>query len=434
MAKGATHVLGIDLGTQTTKVVELQAAGSDVALANLPVIVPTTEGAVQDGQVVDADAAAESLHRALAVARFGTKDAIVSVAGDPMVIVRVGEMARLTGKDLEDAVKFEIGRHSQFGIEELYYDYDILDPADASADSQDIEVLLAAAHEEIVNATVKAVMSAKLLPVGVDVQPLAISRAAVMSVGREAFDQTLCCLHIGATSSAIVMVRKGLTNFIRFLPQAGQAFTAALRTAGLSDTDAAEQIKHAWADVSVLMGMEPGEDSGMFEVSDTSAHEALEPEGDEATLVDLEPSAAAVAAPGAETPPAAKPAAKPAGTARTAEEEQIVENIAAALEQVVSDIATELRRSIDFYRRQHRNEPVDRILLSGGGSMLRGLAELLGSETGVRCQLANPFANMVLFDDSEHTRKYLQELGPVVSIAAGLALRDLIEAPVAVGG
>jgi type IV pilus assembly protein PilM len=351
-----------------------------------------------------------------------------------MVIVRIGEMAKLSGKDLEDAVKFEIGRHSQFGIEELYYDYDILDPDDAPADAQNMEVLLAAAHEEAVNATVKAVMSAKLSPIGVDVQPLAMSRAAVQTIGPEAFDQTVCCLHIGATQSAIIMVRKGLTNFIRFLPQAGAAFTAALRSAGISDAAAAEQIKRAWADVSVLAGMEPSEDSGMFEVSDSSHHDALEPDADEATIVDLEPSAAAVAPPAKSAAPAASQAGAPAAPARSADEQQIVDNIAGALEQVVSDIATELRRSVDFYRRQHRNEPVDRIVLSGGGSLVRGLVELLAGEAGVRCQLANPFAHMLLFDDSEHTRTYLQEVGPIVSLAAGLALRDLIEAPVAVGG
>ena len=431
MAKGATHVLGVDLGTQTTKVVELQLAGQDIALVSLPVIVATAEGAVQDGQVVNADAAADTLREALAVGRFGSKNVIVSVAGDPMVIVRVGEMAKLSGKDLEDAVKFEIGRHSQFGIEELYYDYDILTTDDAPADAQNMEVLLAAAHEEVVNATVKAVMSAKLSPIGVDVQPLALSRAAVQTVGAEGFDQTLCCLHIGASHSVIVMVRKGLTNFIRFLPQAGAAFTAAIRSSGISDLATAEQIKRAWADVSVLAGMEPSEDSGMFEVSDSSRHDALEPEGDEATIVDLEPSAEAVAPPAQAAAPA--PQATASAPVRTAEEQQIVDNIAGALEQIVSDIATELRRSVDFYRRQHRNEPVDRIILSGGGSLVHGLVDLLAAEAGVRCQLANPFANMLLFDDSEHTRLYLQEVGPVVSMAAGLALRDLIEAPVAVG-
>jgi type IV pilus assembly protein PilM len=435
MAKGATHVLGIDLGTQTTKVVELQLSGQDIALPTLPVIVPTAEGAVQDGQVVNADAAAETLRHALSLARFSTKDVIVSVAGDPMVIIRVGEMARLSGKDLEDAVKFEIGRHSQFGIEELFYDYAILDPDDAPADAQNMEVLLAAAHEEVVNATVKAVMSARLAPVGVDVQPLAMARAAAETIGPEAFDQTACCLHVGATYSVIVMVRKGLSNFIRFLPQAGQAFTAALRSSGISDQQTAEYVKRAWADVSVLTGMEPSEESGMFEVSDSSAHEALEPESEDATLVDLEAPAEAVTEPSRSAPPpATAPAPAQPAQVRTAEEQQIVDNIAAALEQIVSDIATEVRRSVDFYRRQHRNEPIDRIVLSGGGALLRGLSDLIASETGIRCQLANPFVNMTLFDDSDQTKAYLQEVGPVVSIAAGLALRDLIEAPVAARG
>lgn len=433
MAKGITHVLGVDPGTQSIKIVELQQTAHGVALVRLPVILPTPEKAIDGGQVSDPNAVAGVLREALRVGQFTVKKAIVSVAGDPMVIVRVTEMARLSGRDLEDAVKFEIGRHSQFGIEDLYYDYDILQPPDAPPDAQKMEVLLAAAHEEVVNNTVNALLRAKLQPVGVDVQPLALTRAALQSVGPQGFDQTICCLHVGATATIIIMVRKGLTNFIRFLPQSSEAMTVAIRRAGVGDALKAEAVKRALADVSVLAGFEGVEEGSVFEVSDTSVVEAATEEAEEATLLDIEqpipPEAEGPPAPKA--PPHVKPSAAPGGTE---EERQAAEALAVALEQPVADLATELRRSIDFYRRQHRNEPVDRVVLSGGGALLRGLVELLAAETGVRCELANPFANMLLFDDSDDLRAYLAQIGPLVTVATGLALRDIIQTPVTAGG
>ncbi|MCX7599080.1 MAG: type IV pilus assembly protein PilM [Armatimonadetes bacterium] len=433
MARGVTHVLGVDPGTQSIKVVELQQTAHGVALVRLPVILPTPEKAVDGGQVSDPNAVAAALREALRIGHFTCKKAVVSVAGDPMVIVRVTEMARLSGKDLEDAVKFEIGRHSQFGIEDLYYDYDILQPRDAPADAQKMEVLLAAAHEEVVNNTVNALLRAKLQPVGVDVQPLALSRAALQSAGLQGFDQTICCLHIGASATMIIMVRKGLTNFIRFLPQSSEAMTVAIRRAGVGDAAKAEAVKRALADVSTLVGFEGADEGSVFEVSDTSLVEAAAEEPEEATLLDIDQTLPE----GVEGPPVPRPAPHAAPSAvpgMTEEERQAADALLTALEQPVADLATELRRSIDFYRRQHRNEPVDRVVLSGGGALLRGLAELLSAETGIRCEMANPFANMLLPDDSEDLKQYLAQIGPLMTVATGLALRDIIQTPVTAGG
>jgi type IV pilus assembly protein PilM len=433
MAKGVSHVLGVDLGTQAVKVVELQQSAQGIALAHLPVVLPTPEKAIDGGQVSDVNVVAATLREAVRVGRFGSRKVLVAVSGDPMVIVRVAEMAKLTGRDLEDAVKFEIGRHSQFGIEDLYYDYSILDPADAPADAQKMEVLLAAAHEDVVNNTVNAVMRAKLQPVGVDIQPLAITRAALQSSGLPGFDQTLCCLHFGATSTAIIMVRKGLTNFIRFLPQSSDAINQAIRRAGIADPLKAEQVKRALADAAVLTGFEGVEEGSTFEVSDSSTGEALGAEPEDATLVDIEgPPAEAAAGPAPKLHAAALQSAAASG--KTDDERHAEEVLATAMEQTVADLAQELRRSVDFYRRQHRNEPVDRVVLSGGGAMLRGLPELLAAETGVRCEPVNPFAGMALHNDSEDVRAYLEQVGPVVAVAAGLALRDLIQVPVAARG
>jgi type IV pilus assembly protein PilM len=443
MAKAATHVLGADIGTRYIKVVELRRQGSDIVLGTDPVIVPTPEGAVDGGQVVDSKLVAEALrYQVLKKARFGTRKTILAVAGDPMVIVRVAEMARLKGRDLEDAIKFEINRHSQFPIEELYYDYAIVEAPDARGEGENMEVLLAAAHEEAVNAAVKGVMDARLQPVGVDVLPLAVARASLLALGEGALSQTLCCVSIGSGSTFIVMVRRGMPNFVRFLPTGGETFTDAVRGAGIADRATAENVKRLLADVSALAGTgEPlgAEDEGsVFEVSDTSAADVLGPEGDEATLLDVEAPPEALDGEAdsllggrAEVPGEISP---PSASKRSPEEQQLADLLVDALEQPVTDLATEIRRSIDFYRRQHRNEPVDRVVLSGGGALITGFDTFLASELGTPVVLCNPFANMVLPQSDEMFVRYLQEIGPIFSSAVGLAARDMIESCIAVTG
>jgi type IV pilus assembly protein PilM len=183
----------------------------------------------------------------------------------------------------------------------------------------------------------------------------------------------------------------------------------------------------------VLAGFEGVEEGSVFEVSESSVVEGAGEEPEEATLLDIEqPIPEEAAAPA--TPRPTSHIAPSAMPGKTEEERQAADALAAALEQPVADLATELRRSIDFYRRQHRNEPVDRVVLSGGGALLRGLAELLAAETGIRCELANPFTGMLLPDESDDLRKYLAETGPLLTVATGLALRDMIQTPVTAGG
>ena len=53
MARGATHVLGLDIGSQAIKAVELKLTGREIRMVGRPVVIPTPEHAVSGGRVVD---------------------------------------------------------------------------------------------------------------------------------------------------------------------------------------------------------------------------------------------------------------------------------------------------------------------------------------------------------------------------------------------
>jgi type IV pilus assembly protein PilM len=90
------------------------------------------------------------------------------------------------------------------------------------------------------------------------------------------------------------------------------------------------------------------------------------------------------------------------------------------------DLAGEVQASLNFYRRQHRNEEIDRILLSGGSAVIPGLGDFIAAETGVTVELADPFAEL-LTDEDRQPGAYLRDIGPTMVVAVGLALRDMVE-------
>jgi type IV pilus assembly protein PilM len=87
-------------------------------------------------------------------------------------------------------------------------------------------------------------------------------------------------------------------------------------------------------------------------------------------------------------------------------------------------LTTELRRSLDFYRRQHRNEAIDRLILAGGSALIPGLADFVVADLAIPTEIANPFAGLVVSDAV--SAEYLRDIGPMCVIAAGLAMRDMV--------
>jgi type IV pilus assembly protein PilM len=445
MGRGATHVLGLDIGAQAIKAVELKLVGGEVRMIGRPAVVPTPEHAVSGGRVVDTAAVSEALADLLSQNGFTTKKVVASVGGDTDVVVRITQVPKMTGKELEEAIQWELERQAPFPVDQAVYDYQPIDRPDAPADAQEMDVLLAVAQEEMVDAHVETIMAAKLAPIAVDVEPLAIARALVDAGGEALSDQTIVIVHMGASNTAILIVRKGLLAFVRTVPTAGAALTAAIRQ-NMADTEAtAERAKRLFANLTGSYAFEESagpqasdgtsqfdavgeaEDTdSVFEVSSSDhvlglgAEPALD---DAATQLEVDTSQA-YALPPDQPVAAAGPVATAAVAAPVpAEVEAVREQIYEAIAQPLLDLATEVRRSLDFYRRGHRDEDIDRIYLSGGSAAIPGLAEFLGAEIGLAVELADPFEHVVV--DEEASDEYLRDVGPMCVIAVGLAMRDM---------
>jgi type IV pilus assembly protein PilM len=453
MARGATHVLGLDIGTQVIKAVELKLAGGEIRLLGRPIVMPTPDHAVSGGRIVDTAALSEALTDLVSRSGFGVKKVIASVGGDTDVVVRIIEVPKMTGKELEEAIQWELERQAPFPVDQAVYDYRPIERDDTPADAQNMEVLLAVAQEEMVDAHVETMMAAKLSPVAIDVEPLAISRALVEAGGDALADQTIVNVHIGASNTAIMIVRKGLLAFVRTIPTAGTALTSAIRQNMAETEQQAEEIKRLFADLTGSYAYEGGSDDSYGAAEDTSSFDAiggLDEDADSvfevsdssqtvdygglgldeaATQLEVDSESQAYALPPDQTapmPPVEAEAQSPVKTPVPPEVEAVQAQVYEAIAQPLIDLATEVRRSLDFYRRNHRNEDIGRILLSGGTASMPGLANFVGGELGMHVEIADSFEHVIV-DDDEVSRAYLRDVSPLCVIAVGLAMRDMLD-------
>src|SRR5436189_1173533 len=93
----------------------------------------------------------------------------------------------------------------------------------------------------------------------------------------------------------------------------------------------------------------------------------------------------------------------------------------------VSDIlALEIQETMDFYRAtvEDGESAVQQILVSGGGSKLKGLVEFLSKRFEMPVEMFDPFRK-IRVDSRGFDPEYMREIVPEMAIAVGLALRGV---------
>jgi type IV pilus assembly protein PilM len=87
-------------------------------------------------------------------------------------------------------------------------------------------------------------------------------------------------------------------------------------------------------------------------------------------------------------------------------------------------ICSEIERSVEYFRSTFGAENINKILLSGGGSLTPGMAVDLGRRLGIETELINPFKKIQVekkvLDPAE-----VERIGPIAAVGVGLALRKV---------
>lgn len=96
------------------------------------------------------------------------------------------------------------------------------------------------------------------------------------------------------------------------------------------------------------------------------------------------------------------------------------------MNNVTEIVAMEIQKTFDFYRATtDDNETViQKILISGGGSKLIGLAQELSQRLELEVEVLDPFRNIKV-DTKKFDPDYLSEIVPEMAVAVGLAVRGV---------
>ncbi len=96
------------------------------------------------------------------------------------------------------------------------------------------------------------------------------------------------------------------------------------------------------------------------------------------------------------------------------------------MNNVTEIVAMEIQKTFDFYRAttEDNQTVVQKILISGGGSKLSGLAQELSRRLELPVEVLNPFRNIKV-DSRKFDAEYIHEIMPEMAVAVGLAVRGV---------
>ena len=384
MVRWQKATVGLDIGSSIVKAVQLRRSGKGIELEKFGIAEIYPGG--------DKKAAAESVRelkiaavrKALQSANISAKQAITAVSGES-IIVRYIQLPDMPEDELKNALKWEAEEYIPFHIDEVNIDSVILGKA---SDGGKVDVLLVSAKKELVSEHIDLVRAVGLTPLIIDVDSFAFLNCFEVNYQPNPTD-VIALINIGAEITSINIYIGGISRFSRDISIAGDTITTSIQSRlGISFVQAEEMKIAAGAPV-------PSEEAEAEGPGESGLLDTIRGTVEKITGEELgEDSQEAIAA-------------------------KMVKNS-------VTNLLSEIRRSIQFFENQANGRVVQRIVLGGGTSKLQNIDKFFANELNLPVEIIDPLRRISVVGkdiDSDALIKAKQMLG----VGIGLALRKVVE-------
>ncbi len=231
--------VGLDIGSRTIKVIELNREGKKFALKaagavgySTPVNIESLKDEKEMGNL------AGVIKKLLSEARISSKDVAISLP-ETQVYTRLMKFPLLNDQEIASAVKWEAEEYIPIPIRDAIVEHRILERQEHSSPPQ-VLVLLVAVLRSQVEKYMKVLGMVNLNVVGVETELMSLVR----SLAPESAPSMI--IDFGAHSTDLAITRNQELFFSRSIPSAGDAFTRAVAQSMGVSQEQAEQYKRTY--------------------------------------------------------------------------------------------------------------------------------------------------------------------------------------------
>lgn len=366
-----TNLVGLDIGSSSVRAVEMRLGrrGKPEILHSYEI--PLPDCAVVRGEILDADSVIEALKQLWTKGGFKGKNVVIG-AGNHSVIVREFKLPKVPLKHIRESLPFQAQSILQLPLDETLLDFY---PTSESVGEKGpvINGLLIAAEKKRILENIKVVEGIGLRVAEVELIPFALNR---ILINRQGITGTVALIDIGATTTSIVVSTNGEPSFVRIISAGGNDATKALQGGLEIGLEAAEALKR-----SLGYQIEGRRDSGFDsnQIQGTGAISIWE----SALATDLRPRE--------------------------------------ILRTVTDELLGGLRNTVNYFNNSRPKDPIMQLILTGGGSQLRGIAATLGQITNLPIKTVDPLSSFTL-PHKKNAKEFI--IGDAMTVSLGLALRN----------
>lgn len=199
-------IVGLDIGTRCIKAVVLEGAEGDYTLTAFA-CEPIIKDAFREREISDFDAVSVALRKVRLALKSKLKPTAIAVAGTSVISKIVHMEPDMTDYELEGQIEVEADSLIPYPLEEVYLDFEEVGMSETHAGK--VNVLLTAAHKDVVDSRATLVREQSFEPKVVDVETYAIGNAIDYFYPHDEDTKQVCCINIGASLLQVCIWKNG---------------------------------------------------------------------------------------------------------------------------------------------------------------------------------------------------------------------------------
>lgn len=233
---------GLDVSDLSVKVFELKENGSRKKISGFGTA-PILRGSVVNGDIINKENVIQSIKKA--IERSGPKrirlKRVVCALPETKVFLRILNVPRMNESELGEAIKWEIEANIPLPIDQVYFDWKVLennfnDPKDGK-----ISVMMVAAAQKTVDQLLEIMEAVGLKVVGLDIESLAQARSLIDQKIKK--NETSLLIDLGDRVAGFIFTFGKTPCFTSNIPLSSQSITDAIASGMGVSMEEAEKMK-----------------------------------------------------------------------------------------------------------------------------------------------------------------------------------------------
>jgi len=239
-------IVGLDIGSYSIKVVELKSKKKDggetyelkkIGYEVLP------HDAIVDGTIIDSAAVAETIKMVFDENKITNKNAVISISGSSVIIKKI-TLPYMETEELAESIIWEAKHNIPYPYEETNVDYAIIKPI-REREEKNLDILLVAAKKDKIANYSNVINIARKNLKAIEVDVFALQNAFEVNYPEVFKEKTVALINLGANTTNIVIIEKGIPQLFRDLSIGGSFFAENLsKDLNIGFDDAEKALKN----------------------------------------------------------------------------------------------------------------------------------------------------------------------------------------------